>query len=942
MLHLSRPVAGRRKLCSKFARRIELIVSLRAKLLLGLGLILIFLVALSSPAYRAVLVNRNASDSAVHTEEVLELASDAASTVSDVELRYLQFLLSGSADALSAYQSDAERMRRLIGELMQRTADNPPQVERWRNVGMGFERALSQVTDPAIALRGRALAGEANQLELNVLSADAADQRAFAGVRAGLAVAIGVEEQLLRERDGEAQAATGLLEQVLVWGTLATTSVGLIVAFVLSSNVARAMERFAATAQAVAAGDLQRRIGLRRTDEIGRAARAFDQMAESVEREVAALASLQRRTQTILNSTAEGIFGIDPQGVCTIVNPSAARLTGYTLEELRGACIHDLLHHTRADGSPYPREECPAAIVMRAGTPLEGNQELFWRKDGSSFPVEFAVVPVRENRQVTGAVVSFRDITERSNIERMKDEFISIVSHELRTPLTSIRGSLGLLSAGLLGPISDRASRMVEVAVTNTDRLIRLINDILDIERIESGHAPMDKHWTDARDLVLRSVESIRAVADEAGLQVLADAEPILLRADPDRLQQTLTNLLGNAIKFSPPGAAIDVRARREGDQAVISVRDRGHGIPGAKLESIFGRFEQVDATDAREKGGSGLGLAIARSIVEQHGGRIWAESTLGQGSIFYFTIPLSAALSERLHDAVQSGDRPTILVCDDDPDILEVVGEMLARHGYRPLGASSGEEALECAARERPSVILLDLALPGMSGWETLLALKDNPATQDIPVVILSGLERATNEPPGGHADWIAKPVTPETLRGSLERVLARRTGPARILVVEDDPELAGVLTDTFGRYGIETHTAASGEAAIAISQEVEPDLLLLDLALPSGTGFDVVDWFRQHDRLRHVSVVVYTARDLGLEAAARTQATDGDPRAGAVRPQPSPHGFGLEGAARDQQRGEASPPDQDAEPTPLTRLSPDEVRRRVLTLLGRVVPAA
>ena len=187
-----------------------------------------------------------------------------------------------------------------------------------------------------------------------------------------------------------------------------------------------------------------------------------------------------------------------------------------------------------------------------------------------------------------------------------------------------------------------------------------------------------------------------------------------------------------------------------------------------------------------------------------------------------------------------------------------------------------------------------------------------------------------------------IAKPVTPETLRGSLERVLARRTGPARILVVEDDPELAGVLTDTFGRYGIETHTAASGEAAIAISQEVEPDLLLLDLALPSGTGFDVVDWFRQHDRLRHVSVVVYTARDLGLEAAARTQATDGDPRAGAVRPQPSPHGFGLEGAARDQQRGEASPPDQDAEPTPLTRLSPDEVRRRVLTLLGRVVPAA
>src|SRR5205085_707683 len=148
----------------------------------------------------------------------------------------------------------------------------------------------------------------------------------------------------------------------------------------------------------------------------------------------------------------------------------------------------------------------------------------------------------------------------------MKDEFISVVSHELRTPLTSIRGSLGLLAGGLLGPISSRATRMVDLAVSNTDRLIRLISDILDIERIESGRAPMDRHWTDVRDLVLRSIEAIRAVADEAGVKIVADAEPILLRADPDRVQQTLTNLLGNAIKFSPSGSQVDVRAVRQAD----------------------------------------------------------------------------------------------------------------------------------------------------------------------------------------------------------------------------------------------------------------------------------------------------------------------------------------------------------------------------------------
>src|SRR5262249_42015374 len=161
----------------------------------------------------------------------------------------------------------------------------------------------------------------------------------------------------------------------------------------------------------------------------------------------------------------------------------------------------------------------------------------------------------------------------------------------------------------------------------------RLINDILDIERIESGRAPMDRHWTDARDLVLRSVAAIRSVADAANVKVVTDAEPILLRADPDRVQQTLTNLLGNAIKFSPRGSQIDVRAVRRADSALISVCDRGRGIPADKLETIFGRFEQVDASDAREKGGSGLGLAIARSIVEQHGGRIWVESAVGEGS---------------------------------------------------------------------------------------------------------------------------------------------------------------------------------------------------------------------------------------------------------------------------------------------------------------------
>jgi PAS domain S-box-containing protein len=869
-------------------------VSLRAKLLLGLGLILAFLMVVSFLAYRSVAINRAAAAWIDHTEEVLRLANQSRFTIDEIELRYLQFLMTGSADALTAYQANVDRANQQLTQLGELTSDNPPQVARWQGIRTQLDRVRAEILEPAISIRGRALAGDAEADELAQLDAFAADQRAFAAVRASFAVALDVERQLLTQRTAAADRALLSLEQHMLWGTALTTIVGLVVALLLSQNIVRAMERFAHAAQAIAAGNFHERINLRRADEIGRAAAAFDSMAAALERDVSRLAALQHQTETILNSTAEGIYAIDSHGVCTIVNPSTARMTGYTVAELRGSMIHGLIHHTRADGTPYPFEECPGGSAVRDGIAREMCDELFWRKDGSSFPVEYSAVPIRDNNTVVGVVLSFRDVTERRQIERMKDEFISVVSHELRTPLTSIRGSLGLLAAGLLGPISERATRMVEVAVSNTDRLIRLINDILDIERIETGHAPMDKHWTDARDLVLRSVESIRSMADAAQLRVLADAEPILLRADPDRLQQTLTNLLGNAIKFSPPGSSIDVRARRQDGQAVISVRDRGRGIPADKLEAIFSRFEQVDASDAREKGGSGLGLAIARSIVEQHGGRIWAESTLGQGSTFFFTIPIS----ERASLAVPHGspDQPRILICDDDPDALEVVAEMLARHGFHPLTAATGEQALALAARETPDAILLDLAMPGMSGWDTLLALKERPETRDIPVVILSGLERQSNEPPGGHEGWIAKPVTPESLRRMLDHVLARRSGPARILLVEDDLSLATLLSDTFRQHGIETHHAANGEAAIAISQEIEPDLLLLDLGLPSGTGFEVIEWFRQHDRLRHVAVAVYTARELGLDPATPSSA----------------------------------------------RLSPSELRHRVLTLLERVLPAA
>ena len=258
-----------------------------------------------------------------------------------------------------------------------------------------------------------------------------------------------------------------------------------------------------------------------------------------------------------------------------------------------------------------------------------------------------------------------QDITERHEAERAKDEFTSVVSHELRTPLTSIRGSLGLLESGVLGPLPAKGRRVVEIAVQNTDRLVRLINDILDIERIGSGTIDVRPKHCNAAELIESAAEGIAAVAAEADVTLVLESEPVALVADPDRVIQTLTNLIGNAIKFSAAGSTVRVCAQHRENEVLFRVCDEGRGIPSDKLDSIFGRFQQVDASDSREKGGTGLGLAICRTIVEHHGGRIWAESRLGEGATLSFVLPAPSARDWPSDDAQDDG--PLVLARDDD-----------------------------------------------------------------------------------------------------------------------------------------------------------------------------------------------------------------------------------------------------------------------------------
>jgi PAS domain S-box-containing protein len=356
-----------------------------------------------------------------------------------------------------------------------------------------------------------------------------------------------------------------------------------------------------------------------------------------------------RLEELILDAAGEGIVGTDARGTITFANPAAARMTGYAAEELAGRDLHATLHHSRADGSVYDAADCPMHASLRDQSIHHCDADVYWRKDGTRFAVEFTSTPIVEDRRTGGAVVVFRNIDERLEIARVKEQFTSVVSHELRTPLTSIRGSLGLLDSGALGPLPEQGRRMVRIAVQNTDRLIRLINDILDLERIDSGVVELVRTPCDAEELVASATEAVLPIAVAAQVVLAVAAEPAALAADADLMIQTLTNLIANAVKFSAPGDTVRVSAERDGGEILFAVSDVGSGIPADNLESIFGRFEQVDASDSRRKGGTGLGLAICRSIVEKHGGRIWAQSVLGEGSTFSFLVPVAAAGEEDL-----------------------------------------------------------------------------------------------------------------------------------------------------------------------------------------------------------------------------------------------------------------------------------------------------
>jgi PAS domain S-box-containing protein len=368
----------------------------------------------------------------------------------------------------------------------------------------------------------------------------------------------------------------------------------------------------------------------------------------------------------IVESSDDAIISTNLNWNIVSWNAGAEKMYGYSATTALGQNLGDLI-------TAFNSQSAESELITTQQQ-VDHRQAVHRRKDGSLMDVFLTVSPVKDGLgRITGTSMIARDISDRREVEKMKDEFVSVVSHELRTPLTSIRGSLGLLLTGKLGDLSEEGKRFLQIAVSNTDRLVRLINDILDLERLKSGKIGLSLEVCNLGTLMTQATEVMQAMAEKAGVTLIVQPVDFQLKVDGDRILQTLTNLVSNAIKFSEPGCRVWLSAelvqhkalaanKSQGSNStysyesssptsrssfittphlLIQVKDQGRGIPENKLESIFERFQQVDASDSRQKGGTGLGLAICRSILQQHGGEIWVESELGKGSTFFLALPI-------------------------------------------------------------------------------------------------------------------------------------------------------------------------------------------------------------------------------------------------------------------------------------------------------------
>jgi len=514
-----------------------------------------------------------------------------------------------------------------------------------------------------------------------------------------------------------------------------------------------------------------------------------------------------------------------------------------------------------------------------------------------------------KRKEVEQALRRAKEIAESAS--RIKSAFLANMSHELRTPLNAIIGFSEILADKTFGQLTRKQEGYVDNVLTSGRHLLQLINDILDLSKVEAGKMELERSRVDLKGLLENSMTMVKELAFQGkishDLQVPDELEGFEFSADERKLKQIIFNLLSNAIKFTPENGSVTLAARhlsivnghlqtRNGqtiflpmtnDQEQmthrnlleISVTDTGIGIEPKDQERVFGEFEQVDSSYARDHEGTGLGLALAKSLVELHGGYIWVESEgRGRGSIFTFVIPIEdmeiksedvkhkCEIREKAMEEVVS--RPLVLVVEDDRPVSELITEYLSDAGYAVAHAFDGEQAVQMARELKPYAITLDIILPKKDGWEVLEELKSFSETRNIPVIVVSITEDRQLGFSMGAVEWFVKPIERNGIVEALNNICAvYGKRDLTVLVVDDEPKTVELLTDRLESNDYKVLQAYGGRQGIDLAIEKLPDVIILDLMMPQVTGFEVVQRLREHPEARDIPILIHTAKDLTRE---------------------------------------------------------------------------
>jgi PAS domain S-box-containing protein len=609
---------------------------------------------------------------------------------------------------------------------------------------------------------------------------------------------------------------------------------------------------------------------------------------------VAALTA--ERFGQFLEAAPDAMLEVDAQGHIVLANAEAVRMFHRPHSELLGLPVEQLIPERFRGGHLANRDSYAARPTRR---PMGKGLNLFAvRKDGAEFAVDINLSPlpgtghvmcvvrdVTEQRQAAEKIRTLNQHLERRSSElafanaelslrnreveranRLKSEFLASMSHELRTPLNTVLGFSELLAEENAGALNDKQKRFLTHIQRDATHLLELINDILDLSKIEAGRLDLHLEKFPMAVAAAEVLTSVRPLAANKNLTLDSDVDTtVMLQADRVRFKEILYNLFSNAIKFTPAGGRVWMETSVSDGAVSIVVGDTGIGIAPEDQAAIFESFRQAGATTKGVREGTGLGLAITKRLVEHHGGRIWVESQPGKGSRFFVTLPLA---SEGAEETGGETDTTTvsqaILIVSHQVGWRDELANFFRHEGVRTQMAGSGGDALHAARETRPNVILLDMELAGRSGWETLHDLKSSPDTAGIPVIIISPTDERKMGKALGAVEWLAKPVSKEVLIRAVRGILRPANG-LDVLIVDDDPETRQLVADTLLAEGHAPVMARNATEALRVLSAAHLDAVILDLVLGGRrSGFDLLKEIRARDKWKSLPVLVLTVKDL------------------------------------------------------------------------------